>query len=250
MQNMQDYKCPCCGGAIAFDSTIQKMKCPYCDSEFEMETLQSMDEQLKEGKSDSMGETKSWRRMAGRRQMDWSTYVCQSCRWRNRRRCNDGGNRVRFVTIWLFSRGKFGCAQTGSGYPIQAGQESRQRRTDETYFRKRLLPKVFKDQNHIDEIKGVYVPFWLFDTDADAQVSYKANIRTWSDSQYIYTETRYFPCQPWRQHWIWNIFRLTDHLRCRMILMEPIEPFDILEAVEFSDGVFCRLFANKYDVTG
>lgn len=27
MQNMQEYKCPCCGGAIAFDSTIQKMKC-------------------------------------------------------------------------------------------------------------------------------------------------------------------------------------------------------------------------------
>ena len=50
MQNMQEYKCPCCGGAIAFDSTIQKMKCPYCDSEFEMETLQAMDEQLKEGK--------------------------------------------------------------------------------------------------------------------------------------------------------------------------------------------------------
>ena len=61
MQNMQEYKCPCCGGAIAFDSTIQKMKCPYCDSEFEMETLQAMDEQLKEGKSDSM----EWETKAG-----------------------------------------------------------------------------------------------------------------------------------------------------------------------------------------
>lgn len=30
---------------------------------------------------------------------------------------------------------------------------------------KKLLPKIFKDQNHIDEVKGVYVPFWLFDTD-------------------------------------------------------------------------------------
>ena len=45
---------------------------------------------------------------------------------------------------------------------------------------KRLLPKIFKDQNHIDEIKGVYVPFWLFDTDVDAKVRYKATkIRTW-----------------------------------------------------------------------
>ena len=34
MATMQEYKCPCCGGAIVFDSTLQKMKCPYCDTEF------------------------------------------------------------------------------------------------------------------------------------------------------------------------------------------------------------------------
>ena len=39
MAAIQEYKCPCCGGAIAFDSTLQKMKCTYCDTEFEMETL-------------------------------------------------------------------------------------------------------------------------------------------------------------------------------------------------------------------
>ena len=27
---VQEYKCPCCSGALAFDSTIQKMKCPFC----------------------------------------------------------------------------------------------------------------------------------------------------------------------------------------------------------------------------
>ena len=44
MGNVQEYKCPCCGGAIHFDSTIQKMKCPFCDTEFEMEALQGYDE--------------------------------------------------------------------------------------------------------------------------------------------------------------------------------------------------------------
>lgn len=43
MGDLQEYKCPCCGGAIAFDSTRQKMKCPYCDTEFEMETLKGYD---------------------------------------------------------------------------------------------------------------------------------------------------------------------------------------------------------------
>lgn len=58
---------------------------------------------------------------------------------------------------------------------------------------KRLLPKVFKSQNHIEEIKGVYVPFWLFDTDAKAKIRYRATtVRTWSDSEYDYTETSHF----------------------------------------------------------
>ena len=26
------YKCPCCGGRLEFDSGLQKMKCPYCDT--------------------------------------------------------------------------------------------------------------------------------------------------------------------------------------------------------------------------
>lgn len=47
MQNLQEYKCPCCGGAIAFDSTAQKLKCPYCDTEFEIETLKGYEEELK-----------------------------------------------------------------------------------------------------------------------------------------------------------------------------------------------------------
>ena len=42
MSELIQYKCPCCGGAVEFNSTAQKMKCPYCDTEFEIETLKSV----------------------------------------------------------------------------------------------------------------------------------------------------------------------------------------------------------------
>ncbi len=32
---------------------------------------------------------------------------------------------------------------------------------------------VFKDQNHIDEVKGMYISFWLLDADAEAYVRCK-----------------------------------------------------------------------------
>ena len=54
MQTLQEYKCPCCGGAIAFDSTLQKMKCPFCGTEFEMDALKSYDAELQGEQADNM----------------------------------------------------------------------------------------------------------------------------------------------------------------------------------------------------
>ena len=61
MNLLQEYKCPCCGGAIAFDSTLQKMKCPFCDTEFEMEALQGYDEELNNEPEENI----SWDTAAG-----------------------------------------------------------------------------------------------------------------------------------------------------------------------------------------
>ena len=49
-----EYKCPCCGGAIEFNSRLQKMKCPYCDTEFELDTLKQFEEEDKKRPSHNM----------------------------------------------------------------------------------------------------------------------------------------------------------------------------------------------------
>ena len=51
--------------------------------------------------------------------------------------------------------------------------------------RKKLVPALFKDKNHIEEIKGVYIPFWLLDAEVEANFSFKGErTRSWSDSRY------------------------------------------------------------------
>ena len=80
MSDLLDYKCPCCGGAITFDSSLQKMKCPYCDNEFDWETLKGFDEALNQDAEDNM----QWNNQATD---EWTegeaegmrVYVCQSC---------------------------------------------------------------------------------------------------------------------------------------------------------------------------
>ncbi|MCQ2744735.1 MAG: hypothetical protein MJ230_08120 [bacterium] len=42
MATVLEYKCPCCGGAISFDTDAQKMKCPFCDTEVDVEAVKNM----------------------------------------------------------------------------------------------------------------------------------------------------------------------------------------------------------------
>ena len=74
-----EYKCPNCGGAIRFDTAAQKMKCPYCDTEFDMDTLKDYDNILNGDEK----ETINWSAPKG----SWeegerdglSVYSCNSC---------------------------------------------------------------------------------------------------------------------------------------------------------------------------
>ena len=80
MSDLLEYKCPCCGGAIEFNSTLQKMKCPYCDTEFDMETVKEFNEAAANQQSDELNwesaSDNSWKEDEAR---GMSVYICQSC---------------------------------------------------------------------------------------------------------------------------------------------------------------------------
>ena len=114
---------------------------------------------------------------------------------------------------------------------------------------KKLLPKIFKDQNHIDEVKGVYVPFWLFDTDVDAQVRYRATkVRTWSDEDYRYTETSYYMIHRGGSVGFEHV-PVDGSSKMPDDLMESVEPYDYSDALDFQTAYLAGYFADKYDVT-
>ena len=101
----------------------------------------------------------------------------------------------------------------------------------------------------IDEIKGVYVPFWLFDTDVDAQVRYRATkVRTWSDSDYDYTETSHFMVHRGGSVGFEHV-PVDGSSKMADDLMESIEPYNISDAVHFQTAYLAGYVADKYDVT-
>ena len=245
MSVLQQFKCPCCDGAIEFDSTVQKMKCPYCGTEFEMEAIQPQEEQ-----ADEM----TWDTAAGGEWLEGETeglrvYTCNTCGGEIVADDTAGATECPYCGNPVVMTGQFaGDLKPDLVIPFKQDKKAAIGKLQELYKGKLLLPKVFKDQNHIKEVKGLYVPVWLFDTDANAHVRYKAStVRTWSDSDYNYTETSYFSVTRGGSIGFANV-PVDGSTKMDDTLMESIEPFDLSAAVDFKTAYLSGYLADKYDV--
>ena len=245
MAVLQEYKCPCCDGAIAFDAGLQKMKCPYCDTEFEMETLAAYDSALHADQEDAMVWESSTQEQLSE---GVRAYVCNSCGGEilgddqtAATACPYCGNPV--VMMEQFS----GVLKPDLVIPFKLDKKAAIAGLKKHYQGKRLLPKVFKDENHLQEIQGIYVPVWLFDAGAQANVRYKGTrVRIWSDSRYNYTKTSYYAVS---RSGSLQFARIPVDGSSKMdnTLMESIEPFDSSEAVDFQTAYLAGYLADKYD---
>lgn len=250
MAVLQEFKCPCCDGAIEFNSTTQNMKCPYCGSEFELDALEQYQEQQNNQPQDNM----TWDTAAG---SDWQpgeteglrVYTCNTCGGEIVADESTGATECPFCGNPVIMTGQFaGDLKPDLVIPFKVDKKAAIAALKNHYKGKLLLPKVFKDQNHIKEVKGLYVPVWLFDTDADAYVKYKATqITTWRDSEYEYTETSHFAVTRGGVIGFESV-PVDGSTKMDDTMMESIEPFNIQEAVDFRTAYLSGYLADKYDV--
>ncbi len=251
MATIISYKCPSCGGAIEFDPTEQKMKCPYCDSEFETEVLKALDEEDRNAQPDKM----EWEISAG---TDWDSgeadgikvYICTSC----------GGEIVADETTAatscpycdnpvVISGQVSGNLKPDFVIPFKTTKKQAKEALKKHLHGKKFIPKSFKDENHLEEIKGIYVPFWLFDANAKAHINYRATrVRHWSDTKYNYTKISTYRVR--RGGFIgFEHVPVDGSSKMADDLMESIEPYSFDDAVDFEKAYLAGYLADKYDVS-
>ena len=115
------------------------------------------------------------------------------------------------------------------------------------YKGKAFLPKAFKSQNHIAEIQGVYVPFWLFDAEADARGSYDGQVsESHREGDYRVTTTQHYDV---RREGTATFARVPVDGSSKMPdeHMDSIEPFDYSELKPFSTAYLPGFLADRYD---
>lgn len=252
MAGVLEYKCPCCGGAIRFDSSIQKMKCPYCDTEFELDTLKEFEEEYIEEDQDP-----TWReesvRQSGEKLEDeegkLASYICEACggeiiaeKTMAASSCPYCGNPV------IVMKQLSGALRPDVIIPFKLDKKTAEERFRAHLKGKALLPGTFKSENRIQEIKGVYVPFWLYDGDVEADISCRATrTRVWRQRDYEYIETSHYLV---KRSGTLGFDKVPADGSSKMAddLMQSIEPFGYEEAVPFRNAYLAGYLADKYDL--
>lgn len=237
-----NYQCPACGGPLRYDGARDHLVCDHCDSEFETAQIEAMyaGRQAAEAQK-AAAAPNSADGLTG-------TYICSSCgaelitdETTAVSECPYCGNPV--VQASQLS----GAFAPDLVVPFKLDHKAAVSALENHYRGKILLPKSFKSGNHVDEVQGVYVPFWLYDLEAAGDARFEAETRRthWDgDDEVIETDhydvtragTMAFERVP-----VDGSSKMPDSH------MDAIEPFDYNELKPFSTAYMPGFLANRWD---
>ena len=133
--------------------------------------------------------------------------------------------------------------------PFKLGKDAAINALKRHYKKKPLLPRAFSEQNHLEEVQGVYVPFWLYDGEGDVDAEFEAtSSSSYQEGKFLVTETRHFHVE--RSGSV-SFERVPVDASTKMPdeYMDSIEPYDYGELRPFSTAYLPGYLADRYDVS-
>lgn len=240
---LSGYKCPNCAAPLVFNGELQKMVCEYCDSQFDMSEFSKdavhRDENLKWETSTNTSKIEG---------EGMKEYVCSSCgaglitgEGTGATECPYCGNPVNIKETFE------GMNVPDGLIPFALKKDAAKDALIKFYGDKKLLPDDFKDQNHLDNIMGLYVPFWLFSCTADGAGYFNATkerrIQKPGNDQREIKEFRVM--RKGRMDFV-NV-PADGSKEMDDAYMDSIEPYDYSKITDYNPAYLSGYVANKYD---
>ena len=264
-----NYQCPGCTGPLHFVGASGKLECEYCGASYdvaEIEALYAEKEEKAAAAQQAAEEKAAAKKESSADGGDWDTsgfsddwgeeaegmkaYSCPSC-----------GAEL----ICDESTAATSCPYCGNP-TVVPGQFSGELRPDYIilfrlskedavkalkahYKGKIFLPGSFTKENHVQEIRGVYVPFWMFDGEAEGDAHYEATrSRSYVSGDYEITETEHYDV--YRAGSVaFEMVPVDASSKMPDDHMDSIEPYDYEELNNFSTAYLPGFLADKYDVS-
>ena len=271
-----NYQCPACTGPLHYSAKSGKLACDYCGSSFdvaEIEALYARKEaeaaaakQAADAKAEAAQAAKAEAAEAAAASGGWDTsdlsrdwgaeadglrvYSCPSCGAELICDQSTAATACPYCGNPAIVPGQFsGALRPDYILPFRLSKDDAVQALRAHYKGKPFLPRSFTSANHIEQIQGVYVPFWLFDGGAEGAASYRAsNTNVFETGDYEITETRHYHVV---RAGSLAFEKITVDASSKMPddHMDSIEPFDYAQLRPFSTAYLPGYLADKYDVT-
>lgn len=248
MEQVLEYKCPCCNAPLVFRGNTQKLKCEYCDNTFDLETVRSCNDQPQTQDAFQWEDTT---------QTQWSreeadalqVFQCPAC---GGELVTDENTAASFCPYCenptILPARLSGGLRPDAILPFQTQKSDAKAAMARLCRGKPLLPRGFADEQRLEKIAGLYVPFWLYDCQAEVDVAYQATrVHRWSDAKFDYVKTEHFRLTRQAEGRFTGI-PMDGSSKMEDSFMESIEPFDYGQLTDFQMGYLSGFLADKYDV--
>lgn len=249
----QNYRCSNCGGELGWDAAAGKWKCRFCDAEFELSDMEQSgkteyhEENFEKGKSASeLGYTES----TDDTMVDPADLKVYKCRYCGAEVITDKNTAATFC---VYCNNPIVVEeQLAEGFRpkyvlpfAQTKKEVKEKYLE--FIKKPFTPDSFLTDEHIEKIKGVYIPFWLYDAQASGHLELECER----------TRTRRSGNTEITEHEIYQVVRgggmAFEHIpvdassRTENALMDSIEPFDLSKLKKFEMPYLAGFLAERYD---
>ena len=258
-----EFKCPACTAPLHFSEETGRLECDYCGSSFSVEEMESRSaekeqqaaEAFEKAAAEAKADAKDWdgpdaQDSWGEAGTHLKTYSCPSCGAELICDAATAATSCPYCGNNAIIPGQFrGALKPELVIPFQIGKDEAVKALKAHYKGKPFLPKSFSDENHIQEIKGIYVPFWLFDGQAEADVSFAATRSTvMVTGRERITTTRHFDV---RRAGMVSFEKIPVDASKKMPddYMDSLEPFRYDAMVPFSTAYLPGFFADIPDVS-
>lgn len=271
-----NYQCPACTAPLHYSAKSGKLECDYCGSSFdvaEIEALYARKEaeaaaakQAADAKAEVAQAAKAEAAEAAAASGGWDTsdlsrdwgaeadglrvYSCPSCGAELICDQSTAATACPYCGNPAIVPGQFsGALRPDSILPFRLSKDDAVQALRAHYKGKPFLPRSFTSANHIEQIQGVYVPFWLFDGGAEGAASYRAsNTNVYETGDYEITETRHYHVVR-AGSLAFEKIPVDASSKMPDDHMDSIEPFDYAQLRPFSTAYLPGYLADKYDVT-
>lgn len=248
-----NYKCPACTGPLQFEGVSQKLACEYCGEKYDIADFEAAPETIEQVSSEQSKEdlefTAASHGWSAEEAASLRAYSCPSCGAELICDHTTAATACPYCNNPSIVPGQFdGGLKPDYVIPFKLDKQAAIDALKKHYKGKPFLPKEFSQANHVEEIKGVYVPFWLYSGSVDGEYDFEGTkIRKETRGDEEITTTEYYGVSrkgkvDFKQLPVDGSTKMPD------THMDAIEPFDYDDLKPFSSAYLPGYLADRYDM--